>query len=107
MREKIFSIIEPSNGDSKISTIYDIFMIIAIVVSLIPLAFKEVLTVFIVIDKVCAAIFIIDYLLRFITADYKYGKKSVVSFLRYPIVHSPCPATSQQTPPYRSKRPRR
>ena len=85
MREKIFSIIEPSNGESKISTIYDIFMIIAIIVSLIPLAFKEVLTAFIVIDKVCAGIFIIDYLLRFITADYKYGKKSVVSFLRYPI----------------------
>lgn len=85
MREKIFSIIEPSNGESKISTIYDIFMIIAIIVSLIPLAFKEVLTAFIVIDKVCAGIFIIDYLLRLITADYKYGKKSVVSFLRYPI----------------------
>lgn len=28
--------------------------------------------------------FVIDYLLRFITADIKYGKQSVGSFLRYP-----------------------
>ena len=85
MRKKIYSMIEPLNRETNLNAFYDIFMIIAIVVSLIPLAFKEVLTVFIVIDKVCAAIFIIDYLLRFITADYKYGKKSIVSFLRYPI----------------------
>ena len=29
-------------------------------------------------------VFIIDYLLRWITADYKYDKKSLVSFIRYP-----------------------
>jgi voltage-gated potassium channel len=48
------------------------------------LAFKSDTKVFVIIDKACVTIFIIDYLLRWITADYKYEKKGIVSFLRYP-----------------------
>lgn len=84
MREKIYSIIEPLNRETKLSAFYDFFMIVSILTSLIPLAFKAVYPAFIVIDRVCAVIFIIDYVLRWITADYKYNKKGVVSFLRYP-----------------------
>ena len=40
---------------------------------------------FFVADKVTVAIFIIDYILRWMTADYKFEKKSISSFLRYPI----------------------
>lgn len=29
-------------------------------------------------------IFIVDYFLRWVTADYKYNKKSLISFIRYP-----------------------
>lgn len=35
-------------------------------------------------DKVCAVIFILDYLLRWATADYKFSNRSALSFLRYP-----------------------
>ena len=56
-------------------------MIVVILVSLVPLAFKTENLLFIIIDKTAMVIFIIDYLLRWITADYKYGKKSVSSFL--------------------------
>jgi voltage-gated potassium channel len=35
-------------------------------------------------DKITVTIFIVDYLLRLITADYKFGKKSVASYIRYP-----------------------
>lgn len=84
MRERIYHIIEKSNGEDKLSQIYDIFMMIAIVASLIPLAFKEENALFFWTDKVAMVIFIIDYLLRWITADYKYGRKSAFSFLRYP-----------------------
>ena len=84
MRKRIFEIIEASDGSDKISRTYDVFMIVLIVVSLIPLAFKEEYLVFQIIDKVCSYIFILDYLLRLLTADFKYKKKSVVSFLRYP-----------------------
>ncbi len=84
MRKRIFEVIETSNGNDKLSSIYDIFMIIAIVVSLIPLAFKTEHFALQIMDKVCVVIFIIDYILRFVTADFKYNKKSIISFIRYP-----------------------
>ena len=85
MRKRIFEIIEQSGGDDKISSVYDIVMMVAIIASLVPLAFKEETRLFYVMDKVCVVIFVIDYLLRWLTADYKFNKKSVVSFLRYPV----------------------
>ncbi len=84
MRKRIYEIIEKSNGKDIISSIYDYLMIVIIIVSLVPLAFKSDTKVFVIIDKACVTIFIIDYLLRWITADYKYEKKGIVSFLRYP-----------------------
>lgn len=84
MRERIYQIIEKSDGDDKLSRVYDIFMMIVIVGSLIPLAFKTDNAVFYWIDKTAMVIFIIDYLLRWITADFKFGKKSAWSFIRYP-----------------------
>jgi voltage-gated potassium channel len=84
MRKRILKIIEPSDGSDKLSSIYDYFMIVVIVTSLVPLAFKGDNFAFYITDKVCVTIFIIDYFLRLITADYKYEKKSVTSFIRYP-----------------------
>ena len=83
-RKRVFSIIEKSDGKDILSTIYDYFMIVVIIASLIPLAFKSENTVFYVIDKVTVIIFIIDYVLRWFTADLKYDKKGVWPFIRYP-----------------------
>lgn len=84
LRKKIYQIIEsPIDSDNK-SKIYDFFMMFVITVSLIPLAFKETSYFFNLIDKVSLSIFIIDYILRFITADFKYGNKSIKSFVKYP-----------------------
>ena len=84
MRKRIFEIIEVSKGSDLWSSIYDYFMMVVIVVSLLPLAFKQDTVAFVVIDKIAVTIFIIDYLLRLCTADFKYGKTSISSFLRYP-----------------------
>jgi len=84
MRKRIFEIIEVSRDGDRVSTFYDFFMIFVIVVSLVPLAFKEETTAFVVIDKICVVIFIIDYLLRWLTADYKFNNTSALSFARYP-----------------------
>ncbi|MBR4780353.1 MAG: ion transporter [Lachnospiraceae bacterium] len=84
-RKRVFEIIERSEGNDLLSTLYDWFMIAIIVLSLIPLAFKSENTFFKVLDKVTVTIFIIDYILRWITADYKFGKKRIRSFLKYPI----------------------
>ncbi len=84
MRKKLFSIIESAENDSKLSNVYDFIMMVAIVVSVAPLAFKETNSIFQWIDYITVTIFILDYFLRLITADYKL-KKSVISFFVYPI----------------------
>lgn len=84
MRKRIFEVIELSGGDDRLSRVYDCLMVVVIAASLLPLAFKETYPVFLATDKVCVAIFIADYLLRLMTADYKFGRSSVWSFVRYP-----------------------
>ena len=84
MRKRLYSIIEPTDNGDKFSSIYDFIMMMTIIISIIPLAFKETNIIFQWIDYITVSIFIIDYLLRLITADYKI-KKSVVSFFVYPI----------------------
>ena len=83
-RKRLYDIIEKSEGHDIPSSIYDYLMIVAIVVSLTPLAFKMDTPAFQIMDQVTVVIFIIDYILRWFTADYKFSKKSVSSFLRYP-----------------------
>lgn len=73
MRKRVFQIIELSDGNDRLSRIYDLSMMCAIVISLIPLAFKETNALFTAADYITAGIFAIDYLLRLITADYKLG----------------------------------
>lgn len=84
MRKRIFEIIEKSQGDDRLSHIYDVFMIVVIVASLIPLGFKTEYRGFYLLDKAAMVIFIIDYLLRWMTADYKFEQKSLLAFIRYP-----------------------
>jgi voltage-gated potassium channel len=59
-------------------------MIVVILLSIVPLMFMKVYPIFDVIEKVTVVIFIIDYLLRWSTADYKYENRSALSFVRYP-----------------------
>lgn len=84
MRKRIFEIIEKADDNDNLSKIYDIFIIITITISLIPLAFKTNNIIFDIIDKTCLVIFIIDYLLRWITADFKFNEHSAISFIKYP-----------------------
>ena len=57
---------------------------VVIVLSLVPIALKSTTGVFVILEYVTTAIFILDYALRFITADYKYNESKVTAFLRYP-----------------------
>ena len=84
MRKFIFDMIELDDGNNIYSKRYDILMIITIVISLIPLGFKEEPYVFLMLDKVVVLIFGIDYVLRWITADYLFKKHHPISFIRYP-----------------------
>lgn len=84
MRKRLYEIVTASGSDDRVSSGYDAFMIVLIVVSLIPLAFKNETPFLSALDKTCACVFVLDYLARWMTADYKYGNRSVLSFVRYP-----------------------
>lgn len=82
-RKRLYRIIEVADESDKVSSLYDVLMMITIVVSIIPLAFKSTNLALTTIDRVTVTIFIFDYLLRFITADYKI-QKGIKSFVLYP-----------------------
>ena len=84
MRKRLYEIVTASGSDDRVSSGYDAFMIVLIVVSLVPLAFKDETPFLSALDKTCACVFVLDYLARLMTADYKYGSRSVLSFVRYP-----------------------
>jgi voltage-gated potassium channel len=84
MRRRIYQIIEKGSPDDKLSLYYDRFMILCITCSIIPLCFKQTNTVFWWMDKITVCIFIVDYILRWSTADFKMLGKRRVSFLKYP-----------------------
>ncbi len=83
MRKRIYEVIELASAQDRLSALYDYTMMSVILVSLIPLMFKASNPAFDFIDKVSAAVFIADYILRLTTADMKLhkGKRS---FLLYP-----------------------
>ena len=84
MRKKLYLIIMPDSTNNLASKIYDFVMMVTIVASLVPLAFKETNSLFLWMDRATVSIFIIDYILRLIVADYKM-EKSVSSFFLYPL----------------------
>lgn len=84
MREKLYSLIKPRSEETKYGKAYDVFMIVVICTSLIPLMFKDQTTSLVVIDKITVCIFIVDYIFRWAVADYLLNVKGVNAFLRYP-----------------------
>ena len=84
MRERIFTIItDDTETDNKAAHRYDWFMIEVIVVSLLPLCVKDPQHHLMRLEWVTTAVFIIDYLLRWICADYKL-REGRLSFVLYP-----------------------
>ncbi len=63
-----------SEDQTKLGWAYDYAMIAAIVVSLAPLSFREEYLVFRITDSVVMALFVVDHLLRWSTADIALGK---------------------------------
>ena len=83
MRKRLFEIIEKDRENDWVSYCYDALMLIAITASIVPLMFVEDCDAFRTIEQVTVVIFIIDYILRWITADYRVRKQGW-SFLLYP-----------------------
>lgn len=90
LRKTLSQIIEPhskTSGNPRIdilSKIYDVVLIIFIVASIVPLFFKHDPPIVIRFNRYLPIIFIIDYVLGWITADFQLKKKRR-SFLLYPV----------------------
>ncbi len=80
-RNKLFTIIEK---DTKKHEWYDIFILITIWFSVVPLMYKTQDNISIFITYATVSIFIIDYILRWVTEDIRKNKKGIISFLKYP-----------------------
>ena len=83
IRRVINIIVEPRK-DNKLSRIYDWAMLGAIIIGIIPLMFRSQSKLFVWFDVISCICFIIDYLLRWITADVRFRKKRWLSFVIYP-----------------------
>lgn len=84
MRNKIYYMVHVYEN-SPTSIIYKYVMIAVIAISLLPLTVKEPPSAFHSLEIFYLAVFLIDYFLRWITADYKFGSKKWTSFLKYPL----------------------
>ena len=85
-RKQLFNIIEKDTQHSVWSMIYDWFMFLMIVISIIPLTFSMNTPLFVWFDRVSVTVFIFDYIFRWITADFRSPeKKPLKAFVSYPI----------------------
>ena len=82
-KKSLYDIIEVADEQNTLSKLYDWMMMIVIVVSIIPLAVRNANELTQMLDFVTVIIFIIDYILRLLTADLKL-KKGKKSFAEYP-----------------------
>ena len=82
-RQKIANIIDRKSHSNWINTVYDWFMVLTILVSLIPLMFMETHNVFWFTEMASTIVFIIDYLLRWATADIRNNNRKM-AFATYP-----------------------
>ncbi len=88
MRKRLYAIVEQGRDNDWVSYIYDVIILLAITASIIPLMFIETYPVFNIIEQVTVGLLIMDYLLRWFTADYISGngqKDKWWSFLIYPL----------------------
>lgn len=82
MREKIYNIIDVDGNEDILSVLYDRVMIFCILGSVIPLCFKSSSVVFMWIEKITVLLFIVDYILRWITADFRHSERKKMAVYR-------------------------
>ena len=81
--EHINNVIEP-NKENNISRIYDCIMLIAIIIGLFPLMFREQYKLFWYFDIISCMCFVVDYVLRWITCGLRSNKSHWFIYLIYP-----------------------
>lgn len=83
IKQRLFEILESSRDHDLASHTYDVMIITAIIVGLTPMTVKYENIYTKLIDLVVGLIFILDYIFRIITADYKMGVKNYKAYTHY------------------------
>lgn len=83
LQQKIFDLVNRDRKGSLASRAYDWYMLIMIFASIIPLMFIDDYPIFKVIEIITLIAFIIDYLLRWFSAEIEL-RRGWVSFIIYP-----------------------
>jgi Ion transport protein. len=81
-KDKLHSFI---NAETKGGQVYSYVMLFAIAVSILPLFYKTPPRVLDYTDIITVALFIFDYILRWITSDIGKEKKPLICYLTYPL----------------------
>ena len=82
-RKWISDLVEPRKSGA-LSHVYDCMMILAIVIGTVPLLFREQRPLFVYFDVISGVIYMVDYLLRWLTCDLRSDKPKWKAFLLYP-----------------------
>lgn len=82
-RKWISDLVEPRKS-GVLSHAYDCMMIVAIVIGTVPLLFREQRPLFVYFDVISGVIYMVDYLLRWLTCDLRSDKPKWKAFLLYP-----------------------
>ena len=83
LQQKIYDLINRDRKGMIASRIYDWYMLVMIIASIVPLMFIEDYHIFWIIEIVTVTAFIIDYVLRWYTSGIQL-KKGWLSYLIYP-----------------------
>ena len=76
--QRIYNLV--NRKDLLSSRIYDYFMLLMIITSVVPLMFVDDYPIFRIIEIVTVLVFIIDYLLRWITSGHAAQKRLAVVY---------------------------
>ncbi len=83
IKRRIYEVLEVSREGDASSHAYDLLMTTAIIVGMIPLTMKQDSIYTVQIDIMTSVLFIIDYVARIYTADYKMGYRSGKAYIAY------------------------
>lgn len=85
-RQKIVDLVEPSHlGATRTAQLYDYLMFLAIAIGIAPLMFRGTEPWMLWCDRLSCLLFIIDYLLRWYTADLRSSRQPRQAFMIYPL----------------------
>ena len=85
MRKELYRVLDVEDVVSIHSKIYNLVNIFMIAISVIPLLYREQSPILLRLEIIAVIFFALDYIFRFITADFKLSNKSkATAFLIYP-----------------------